>query len=184
MLYGIVFLTGIIFAAYGITGLVKAYRSSRPFVQLYPLDDGIQFAELNQGGVYSISFVGAGTVKPGAAFTVTVHLHQNGSVCIVKVKPRSVKYRFLFQGTVAVEYYEFNIAAPATAEIHIANTDSIIVKQSMLWSKQLIQPPLHKSAIKVLVRKSAGSLTLAIYIFIFALGLVLAHVGGILFITG
>jgi hypothetical protein len=117
----------------------------------FPFKDWIQELEIMSNGFYSISVLGAGSIRQTneIKFTIT---RDDESVACEQTRPR---YTFVKNNVIAVAGWGFAITSAGRYTIKATNLERLEGKTSTLMSKRTLQAPLEHSGLGILIHEGA-----------------------------
>lgn len=143
---------GILLLIYSIRILIKS--SKNILVAEFTLDSESKEIQLNSTGLYSLCFLGAGFVDNQGKFSAELKA-ENGN--LIKLNKTFPNYRFRQNGTLGLEYWQFEIVKGGKYILTFENLNDLIAKHSMLMSKRMFQKKINPENLKVLLKETIST---------------------------
>ncbi|WP_188655205.1 hypothetical protein [Yeosuana aromativorans] len=140
---------GILLLIYSVRILIKSSKNKQ--LAEFNLDCETKQIELNSNGLYSLCFLGAGFVGNQGKFKAELK-SENGN--LIKLNKTFPNYRFRQNGTIGLEYWNFEINKKGKYTLTFKNLTDLIAKKSMLSSKRRFQNNIKTDSIKILLKET------------------------------
>lgn len=150
ILFIVLGLIGLTMTFFGVKWTFKSFKAKE--IIGFPLSYLKKEFEIIRPGLFTLSIVGGGFVDNSGSFRVLVKRKDNQKV--IDLKENFMKPRFSKNWKIGVEYLQFNISHPGLYKVEIENAEDLVVKKSMLKTKQVFQSPLPVENIEISIRET------------------------------
>jgi len=179
----------ILFLALGLVGFIITIFGARWNFRSFQTKEIIGFSiielekefVIKKPGLFTICIIGGGYLNNNDNFRILVKSKENQKV--IDLKENCIKPRFRRNCKIGIEYRQFSISDSGIYKVEIENVKDLIVKKSMLKTKQIFQSPLPIKNIEVLIKETIPISKKLLGIVFFILGLNMFFWGIILGVT-
>ncbi|WP_127845678.1 hypothetical protein [Psychroflexus aestuariivivens] len=152
IVYFLVAVVGLAMFIWGSLVLIKVFKNKT--ISELDLTGKPNKIKLDKSGLYSICVVGGGYIKNRGNFAAEIKINDKG----IPFSETIPKFRFRFKGRLATEYYKFKVKEVGEYSISIKNISDLEVKESMLFTKRLIQNKVPINYINLIVKRTTSNL--------------------------
>lgn len=143
-------LIGLTMLFFGLKWSLKSFKSKK--IIEFPILDSVKEFEIINPGLYSFCIIGGGYVHNSEGFKTLIS--NVGSQKSIDLEENIIKPRFRKNWKMGVEYLQFKINNIGNYKIEIQNPEKLIVKKSMLKTKQIFQSNQLMENIEILIKET------------------------------
>lgn len=141
---------GLILTFFGVKWTFKSFKGKE--IIGFPLSELKKEFEIIKPGLFTLCVVGGGYVDNSGNFRTLVMRKDNQK--IIELKENILKPRFRKNRKMGVEYLQFKISHVGLYKVEIENAEDLVVKKSMLKTKQVFQSPLSVEKIEISIKET------------------------------
>jgi hypothetical protein len=150
ILFIVLGLIGLTMTFFGAKWTFKSFKSKE--IIGFPLNELEKEFEIIKPGLFTLCIIGGGYVNNTGSFRALVKRKENQKV--IDLKENFMKPRFRKNWKMGVEYLQFKISNSGLYNVEIENAEDLIVKKSMLKTKQIFQSRLPIENIEVSIKET------------------------------
>ncbi|SFU65406.1 hypothetical protein SAMN05216480_111123 [Pustulibacterium marinum] len=136
---------GLTMTFFGVKWTVTSFKAKE--ISCFPFNNLKKEFEIKRPGQYTLSIIGGGFVGNTSNFHISVKTKDHQK--IVDYEENFMRPRFRKNGKIGVEYLQFKISDSGLYKVEIENPEDLIVKKSIVKTKQFFQAPLAVENIEI-----------------------------------